>query len=142
MGDMTFEGNGGESVPPRRRIPHYHGGEVRVLFVVAAVVLFVAQSTGADLPLSILGSVIVAVLLVVAAGITNPAIGWIHSVNAGIAVLGTVLFGTVAVNHYRAGLSLFDTSFVSTEALAILSLIALYFTVRTIRGNLQRLTLP
>ncbi|KKW40286.1 MAG: hypothetical protein UY89_C0003G0030 [Parcubacteria group bacterium GW2011_GWA1_54_9] len=40
------------SVPPRREIPHYHGDETRVIFVVSAIVLIVAQSTGADLPLS------------------------------------------------------------------------------------------
>jgi hypothetical protein len=135
---MTFEGNSGESVPPRRRIPHYHGEEVRVLFVVGAIVLIVAQSTGADLPLSTFGAVIASVLLIIAAGITNPAVKWIHPFNGLLAVVGTLLFGTTAVNHYRAGLSIFDSSFASIEALALLSLLALYFTVRTIRGNFQR----
>jgi hypothetical protein len=133
---MTFEGNGdaGESVPPRHRIPHYHGDQARVLFVVCAVVLIIAQSTGAELPLSTLGAVMAAVLLVVTAGITNPAQGWIHWLNEFIAMTGVLLFGTSAVSHYRAGASIFDTSFAYIEALALLSLIALYFTTRTIRG--------
>jgi hypothetical protein len=133
---MTFEGNGdlGESVPPRHRIPHYHGDQARVLFVVCAVVLIVAQSTGAELPLSTMGAVMAAVLLVVTAGITNPAQGWIHWLNEFIAMTGVLLFGTSAVSHYRAGASIFDTSFAYIEALALLSLIALYFTTRTIRG--------
>ena len=133
---MTYEGNGdgGASVPPYREIPHYHGDSVRILFVVAAVVLIVAQSTGADLPLSTFGAVFSAVALVVAAGITNPAHFWIHWLNALLAITGTLLFGTTAIDHYRAGLKVFDTSFVYTETLALLSLIALYFTVRTIRG--------
>ena len=105
-----------------------------MLFVVAAVVLIIAQSTGAELPLSTTGAVIAAVLLVVTAGITNPAQGWIHWMNALIAVYGTILFGTTAVAHYRAGGNVFDASFAYIEALALLSLIALYFTTRTIRG--------
>ncbi|MDP1707336.1 MAG: hypothetical protein Q8L30_02175 [bacterium] len=135
---MTYEGNGGESVPPRRDIPHYHGNEVRVIFVISAIVLIVAQSTGANLPLSITGTIISAVLLVIAAGITNPVEHWIHWMNAIIAILGTILFGITAVGGYRAEISIIDPSFIYVEALAILSLIALYLTTRTIRGIKQR----
>lgn len=135
-GGMTFEGNGdgGDHVPRHREIPHYHGDGVRILFVVSAVLLIVAQSTGADLPLSTFGTVIAAVVLVIAAGITNPAQFWIHWANTFLAIYGTLLFGTTAVSRYRAGASLFDSSFVYVEALALLSLIALYFTTRTVRG--------
>ncbi|MCX6788100.1 MAG: hypothetical protein NT108_02980 [Candidatus Kaiserbacteria bacterium] len=139
---MTFEGNGGEdtgaSVPPHFEIPHYHGDETRVLFVIGAIVLIVAQSIGAELPISTLGSVIGAVVLVIAAGITNPGQNQIHWANAIIAIIGALLFGTAAVDHYRAGVSFFDSSFVYIEALTILSLVALYFTTRTIRGLSQR----
>lgn len=132
---MTFEGNGGgEGVPRRHRIPHYHGDETRVLFVIGAIVLIVAQSTGAELPLGTMGAVLSAVVLVVTAGITNPAQGWIHWFNEFIAMYGTLLFGVSAVDHYRAGTSIFDPSFIYIEALALLSLVALYFTTRTIRG--------
>ena len=134
---MTFEGDGSDSVPLRREIPHYHGDGVRVLFVVSAIVLIVAQSTGAELPLSTLGTVVSAVMLVIAAGITNPMQYEIHWANALIAIAGTLLFGTTAVSNYRAGMSFFDPSFVYVEALALLSLIALYFTTRTIRGITQ-----
>lgn len=137
---MTYEGNGdgGMSVPPHREIRHYHGDNVRVLFVISAIVIIVAQSTGAELPLSTTGAVVSAVVLVVAAGITNPAQGWIHWLNAFIAVFGTLVFGMTAVSRYRAGMSIFDPSFTYIEALALLSLIALYFTTRTIRGFAQR----
>ncbi|OGG78327.1 hypothetical protein A3A36_00825 [Candidatus Kaiserbacteria bacterium RIFCSPLOWO2_01_FULL_52_12b] len=135
-GDSEGESGGDFSsrVPPRREIPHYHGDNTRILFVVSAIVLIVAQSTGAELPLSTTASVVAAVLLVVAAGITNPEQPGIHWLNAFFAIFGTLLFGTSAVSHYRAGIGFFDGSFVYTEALALLSLIALYFTTRTIRG--------
>lgn len=139
---MDYEGNGnlGIGVPPHREIPHYHGDAVRVLFVASAILLIVAKSTGAELPLSTFGTVAAAVMLVVAAGITNPTQFWIHWANAFLAIVGTVLFGTTAVEHYRAGTSFFDSSFMFIEALALLALVALYFTTRTIRGINQRPT--
>lgn len=100
----------------------------------AAVVLVIAQSTGSDIPLSTLGAVFGAILLVVVAGITNPAQGWIHWLNEGISIYGTLLFGTTAVDHYRTGTNIFDPSFLYIETLTLLSLVALYFTTRTIRG--------
>lgn len=133
----AVEDAAGESVPPRRKRPHYHGDETRVIFLVSALVIFLSESLGADLPLSTVGSIIAAVLLVIAAGITNPMQPWIHWVNAFLAIIGTIVFGTSAVNHYRAGLELFDTSFAAIEALALLSLLALYFTTRTIRGTVR-----
>lgn len=139
---MAFEGNvngTGERIPPRREIPHYHGKEVRIIFVVIAVVLIVAQSTKAELPFSTLGAVVSAMILVIAAGITNPAVSWIHWMNALLAIFGTLIFGTSAVEHYRAGVSFFDPSFTYLETLSILSLIALYLTTRTIRGKLLQL---
>ena len=132
---MTTEKEGSiRSVPQRQKILHYHGEEVRVLFFV----LIIAQSTGADLPMSTLGAVIVAVLLVIAAGITNPGQFWIHWFNAFMAISGTLLFGTTAVAHYRAGMGIFDPSFTYTEALSLIALFALYFTTRTIRGLFMR----
>ena len=131
---MTFEGNGSDYVSHRRTIPHYHGDAVRGLFLVSALLLIVAQSTGAKLPFPAVGAIIAAVALVISAGITNPREPWIHWVDAFFAVIGTFLFGTAAVEHYRAGMNLSDLSFVYVEALALLSLFALYFTTRTIRG--------
>jgi len=137
---MTHEegGDGGISVPPHHVIPHYHGDGVRAIFVASAVLLIVAKSTGAEIPLSTFGTVVVAVILVVAAGVTNPASRGIHWLNATLAIIGTLLFGRTAVNHYSAGTNIADTSFLFVEALALLSLIALYFTTRTIRGIKQR----
>ncbi len=140
--DMTFEGAEGDTIVSSeqndKNIPHYHGDGVRILFITGAVILIIAQSTGAELPLSTLGTVISAALLAIAAGITNPMQYEIHWANAGISLIGTILFGTTAVDQYRAGANFFDLSFVYVEALALISLLALYFTTRTIRGIIQR----
>jgi len=129
---------GGERVPPHHSMPHYHGDAVRALFVIGAVLIIVAQSTGADLPLSTAGAVVSAIMLVIAAGITNPAVGWIHWINSFFAVYGTLLFGVTAVDHYRAGVSIFAPAFFYIEGIALISLMALYFTTRTIRGIFLR----
>ena len=138
---MTFEDESTVPTPHDRRTPHYHGDEVRTIFFISALVLIIAQSTGADLPLSTLGAVSGAILLVVAAGITNPDQTNIHWINAAIAIIGTLTFGTTAVEHYRKGFSIFDASFIYIEALTLLSLVALYYTTRTIRCNRQRSSL-
>jgi hypothetical protein len=135
---MTYEGNGELNVPRHHDIPHYHGDGTRVLFVIGALIIIVAQSTGADLPLTTTGAVLSAVVLVIAAGVTNPNQSGIHWLNALLAISGTLLFGRTAVEHYRAGIRLLDPSFVYVEVLALLSLIALYLTTRTIRGMYMR----
>jgi len=139
-GDVNSDMDGGDekNVLLRRNMPYYYGDAVRALFVLSALVLFVAQSAGAELPLSSTGAVVSAIVLVIAAGITNPAQSGIHWLNAFIALFGTLLFGSTAVDHYRVGRNILDPSFVYIEALALLSLVALYLTTRTIRGIIQR----
>jgi len=119
-------------------MPHYHGDAVRALFLIGAILIIVAESTGADLPLSTASAVLAAIILVIAAGITNPATQWIHWVNSLLAVLGTLIFGMTAVGRYRAGVSIFEPSFFYIEGIALISLLALYFTTRTIRGIFLR----
>jgi hypothetical protein len=134
---MPIDPEGGEIVPQHRSQPHYHGDEVRDLFLVSALIIIFAKSTGAELPLSTTGAVASAALLVIAAGISNPKQVWIHWFNALLAVIGTLLFGRAAVAHYSVpGANLVEPSFIYVEALALLSLIALFFTTRTIRGIL------
>jgi len=126
-------------VPPPHEIPHYHGDAVRALFVVAAVLIFVGAAMSAALPLPALGAIAFAVILVLAAGVTNPATGWIHWANACLALVSSLLFGYTAVATYRTGGVLADpTSFIFTLALALVSLMALYLATRTIRGMLLR----
>jgi hypothetical protein len=135
---MSYDENNTTSVPARKIRPHYHGDEVKTIFVMSALILILAQSTRADIPLSTFGAVTVAALLVIVAGIINPKQVWIHWVSEVLAVLGTIVFGTAAVDRYRGGTSAFEPSFLYIETLAVLSLFALYFATRTIRGILLK----
>ncbi len=117
---------------------HYYGDVTRTLFIVGAVLLLVAITTGAVLPLSSFGTVIAAIVLVVAGGITNHEQHWIHWVNESIAIFGVYIFGVSAINNYRAGVSISNPSYLYTELIAVMSLIALYYATKTIRGILLR----
>ena len=130
--------NDGMPVHERRSQQHYYGDTARILFIMGAVLLLVASTTGADLPLSPSATIAAAVILVVAGGVTNPAQTWVHWVNEIIAILGVLIFGNSAIANYRAGASITNSSYIYTEIIAILALIALYYTTKTIRGNILR----
>ena len=132
---MAFDTNIPSHAPPVREIPHYHGDALRAIFVAEAAVLVVGAAMAVALPLSTAAAVLAAIVLVVAAGVTNPAQEWIHYVNGVLAVLGTFVFGVRAIDTYRGGV---DTSFVFVLALALMSLAALYLATRTIRGMILR----
>jgi hypothetical protein len=120
---------------------HYYGDIVRVLFILSATLLLLAITTGANLPLSSVGTIIAAIILVITGGITNPEQHMIHWINEGIAILGVLIFGISAINNYRAGASLNNPSYIYTELIALISLLALYYTTKTVRGILLRTNL-
>jgi hypothetical protein len=124
----------GDILPSKPTIPHYYGDSVRIIFVLSAVIILVAQSMGIIASFSTFIAVLASALLVIAAGITNPTQMWIHWLNALLALAGTLFFGTVSLEHYRLGTELLNLSFIANELLAILSLIALYLSTKTLRG--------
>lgn len=131
---MSYEENPWRPMSHPPGLRHYHGDALRGLFVLAALIMILAISMGAILPLSTFGTVTFAVVLMIVAGITNPAQNWINWVNVILAVVGTLIFGMNAVAHYRAGGTLLDISYISVEALGLIFLFAIYFSVKTVRG--------
>lgn len=121
------------AVPPPSHQIHYHGDIVRVLFVVAAVLMFLAEFTGAPLPFTTATSISIVVVLVVVAGITNPIQRWIQWLNVFISAAGLLVFGALALNQFRSGASFFSDEFF-IGLLAITFLICLYFATRTLRA--------
>ncbi len=121
-----------------RRIAHYHGDIVRILFLASALIMLAAQTTGTSLPFSTIQVVIFAVILVILAGVTNPAQAWIHYLNEVVAVFGAVRFGITAIEEYQGRQNLLDPQYLYVEVLALLFFIAVYFATKTIRGILLR----
>ena len=122
----------------RRSAMHYHGDVVRVLFVASALLMLGAETLGGEMPLSTVGIVAFAIVLVVAAGITNPAQAWIHYLNFIIAVCGAGVFGLFAIERYQVSHTFVEVTYLSAEALALIFLFAVYYTTKTVRGILLR----
>jgi hypothetical protein len=127
----------GDDIPKApREVSHYYGNVVRSLFIINAILLLASGTTAVEMPLSEGGAVFFAIVLIILAGITNPAQKWIHYVNEVIAVLGVALFAQSALAHYRAGVHPSDPSFFFIEILSILFLAALYYSTKTVRAIL------
>lgn len=114
---------------------HYYGDTVRILFVVCAVLIIAAQFIGSAF-LTPMAAVIAAVILAVAAGLTNPVQAWTHTLNSIIAALGAILCGYISLAHFEAGEGLINESLVLI--LALVFLVALYLSIKTLRGALMR----
>lgn len=115
------------------RHTHYHGDQVRGLFVAIAILAFLTQFIGTKLPLTTAALMVIIIVLVIAAGITNPAQHWIHWVNLAISIIGVLLFGSFALSRLHEGMGLVSQNGL-IAIIAVLFVIALYFTTRTIRG--------
>jgi len=121
-----------EPVPPTRA-SHYHGDTVRILFLVAAVLVFITKFASSA-PIFSFGAMMLLILtLVIAAGITNPAQKWIHNVNMFISIAGVLTFGWLSFSRIETAQELFSgTGLVA--GIALIFLAALYFSTRTVRG--------
>jgi len=119
-------------VQDENRIPHYHGDAVRGSFVIAAGLIFLAELLGGNLPFSTFLAVVMVVVLVIAAGITNPVQKWIHWVNVFLSISGLIIFGGIALARFKNDAP-FSESFI-IACIAAVFLVALYLATRTIRG--------
>jgi hypothetical protein len=110
---------------------HYYGDLVRKLFIVAAVFMVVTLPifyfTDIHEPLAFsLGAI---VILGVAAGLTSPGILLSVAINLCISIVGFFFF-----EYYAVRASLYSPFFFTNQILALLFLIALYYSIKTLRG--------
>lgn len=115
---------------------HYYGDIVRILFVVGAALIFLSDFLPGPF-LTPIASLVISVLLIVAAGLTNPVQAWIHWINVLFSGLLLILFGSIAVARYQ------DTGMLALSTWLILVLVfificALYSSIKTLRGVLMR----
>lgn len=115
------------------RPTHYHGDTVRILFLSAAALIFATRFVGNELPFSFGAIMLLILALVIAAGITNPAQRWIHTVNMLLSIAGTITFGSIAFSRIDAAEKLFSGDGL-VAVISFLFLAALYFATRTVRG--------
>ncbi len=117
--------------PARTR--HYHGDAVRALFLTNAVLVFVTKFV-AGTPMFSFGAMMLLILtLVIAAGITNPAQRWIHTVNMLVSIAGVLTFAWLSFSRIESAAQLFSGDGL-LAVIALLFLAALYLATRTVRG--------
>lgn len=113
---------------------HYYGDAVRFLFMLAAIIMLITLPfLSAELPVPIYIAIMVILATGVLAGITNPLQKWISILNTTISLGALSVFEYYAVNSFISShrSSLY---FVTNQALAIVFLFALYYSIKTIRA--------
>ena len=117
-------------------VPHYYGDIVRALFLVAALIMLLGLPVFVNyLDFPLFYSVITMVILGLSAGLTNPRQTWIAAVNVAIAITGFIVFDIKTVDAYRTQVGGMKF-FISNLVLAFLFLMAIYFSVKTLRGRM------
>jgi hypothetical protein len=113
-------------------ISHYYGDWVRRLFLVSALLSFVAIPVWGDLlQFGTFTQVSAGLLLVLLAGLTNPRTKGVMMLNSLFAAISVLLLESTAI--------IFRTSeswplFIAREISGLLMLIAFYFSVKTLRA--------
>lgn len=114
------------------RIPHYYGDYVRVFFITAAILAaFGIPVFGPVVPVGAFIQVAGIVILVLLAGLTNPHGIFVLWLDAIVAGLGVLFLESAAISLYsidQLGV------FFGREIMVILLLLALYFSIKTLRA--------
>lgn len=122
--------------PEHAGVSHYYGDSVRILFVLCAAIIFGAQFIGTPF-LTGGATLAICIILIVAAGLTNPVQAWIHWANILVAGGSLLLFGMIAVARYKETGTPFGSALVAI-ILVLLFVYALYNAIKTLRGVLMR----
>ncbi len=111
---------------------HYHGDNVRTLFLIAATIMFFCQPFLLDqIPFSWPVSLAAIILLIFLAGLTNPRQPWVIFLDTVVALLGLVIFEYYVISRFS---SWDDIFFWVNQTLALIFLLAFYFSTKTLRG--------
>ncbi|MEK7602059.1 MAG: hypothetical protein AAB472_01045 [Patescibacteria group bacterium] len=116
-------------------IPHYYGDYVRTLFIVMAVVSFIATPLWGDLlPFGVIAQTVAPLLLVLLAGLTSAKNHYIMLINATISGVSVLLLESYAIiMHHTQSSELFF----AREAGVLLMLGSLYFSIKTFRAMMS-----
>ncbi len=117
---------------PFGQIRHYYGDVVRALFITLAVLCGISIPTVGDLQTTAPIGVLVIVVLLVLAGLTSPhgkIVLVLNAVTSGALLVGAQL---TALGYYARE---FYVAFALLEAVSIVAMVALYYSVKTVRAK-------
>ncbi len=111
---------------------HYYGDEVRMIFLIMAVVILIMTPFFMDqIPLPAYFSVFGVLVLSMLAGLTSPKAKPITYFNFLVSLVSLLVFGYEVIASFDKSFSMF---FVANLVLAVLSVFSVYFSSKTLRG--------
>ena len=114
---------------------HYHGDKVRFVFLVMSIIMLISTPFFKNkLPMPAFISILGVLIFAMLAGLTNPKSKSVIVFNFLVSIGALLIFGREVIISYNNILT--DLFFLSNLILAVLSLFALYFSSKTLRGNL------
>lgn len=116
---------------------HYYGDAVRVIFIIGALLVLWGLPRMSDI-LNVPAGIAIAgiVLLVVAAGLTNPAQRFPLVLNTLVSILFFAVFAYLGWSSYNAQIE--HSVALANQICAILFLVASYLSVKSLRGAFVR----
>lgn len=116
---------------PLGTVRHYYGDVARLLFILVAILIGISIPLGDNFSAGVASGAPLIVLLVVLAGLTNPHGKIVLVLDAIVSLLGVMVAQTIALSYYaNDNMTLFGIF----EIMSLLLLIALYFSVKTVRA--------
>lgn len=115
---------------------HYYGDNVRMLFLVMSLVVLVMTPFFKDqIPSPSFFSIFGVLVLSMLAGLTSPKARLIIFFNFFVSLSALLVFGYELIVSYQKTPDLY---FFSNLALSIMSVFAVYFSSKTLRGNILK----
>ena len=125
--------------PEKPKIPHYYGDTVRKLFIVGGILMLVTLPIFyEDIPIPFIVSVFAILVVALLAGLTNPRQAWVSVLDLIVSVLAFIMLEYVAIFAGAYDGVSQSGFFLTTQALAIIFFIAVYYSAKTLRGMYRR----
>ena len=137
LGEESSENTFGSILESQEKIPHYYGDIVRILFFIAGVVmLFSLPFFYSLLAVPVNVSILVILGMAFLAGIISPRHFPVAAVESFISIILFLFFENTAMNYFISGENIIYA--ILNQILAIIFFIAIYYSIKTVRGFLYR----
>jgi len=118
-----------------KNLSHYYGDIVRIIFIITGIIMLLGMSTvGLEFGIPAGYSILIIVILGIAAGFTNPVLKSSLVLNVAVSLAGLAFFTYFSYLSFQ--MSLQGNMELINKILAILFLIASYLSIKSLRGYL------
>lgn len=113
---------------------HYYGDIVRALFLAGAILMAISLPfLNSVLPVPAYASIFIIIAIGLIAGLTNPVQKWVIASNVLISFVAFVSFEYYAI-YYFSKLN-FSLVFIINQILALIFFVAMYYSIKSLRGS-------